>query len=270
MHSTFPPPYCQGIYINFVIDFSGTTKVLDLFKDFLYANYRCEQHGYFLMKRYYGVASKRLMVMVIVALTAILSVLVIEDTQIRYMVRGIRAHPWLEIMQWISFTGKGIFMFLILFLVFIFGLLKQRDQERKASRYGIYALTLSGVLIQTFKHVIGRPRPRIVDTGGFHFGPSLASGYDSFPSGHAGSSFAVAYILSRFYPEGKVYFYGFAALVAFSRIYIDAHFASDIFFGAGLGIITGKAVFLLDEAINEKEIRIKRFVIDRFLYRWIG
>lgn len=210
------------------------------------------------------------MAMVIVTLTAILSLLVIGDTQIRYMVRGMRMHPWLEIMQWISFSGKGIFLFLILFLVFIFGLVKQREQERKASRYGIYALILSGVLIQTIKHFIGRPRPRIVDAGEFHLGPSLASGYDSFPSAHAGSSFAVAYVLARFYPEGKVFFYGFAALVAFSRLFVDAHFASDIFVGSGLGIITGKAIFLLDETINEKEIRFKRFVIDRFLCRWRG
>lgn len=210
------------------------------------------------------------MAIIIMVFIAIVSLLVIEDTQIRYMVRGMRMHPWLEIMQWISFSGKGIFLLLILFLVFIFGLLKERDREQKAARYGIYALTLAAILIQAIKHFIGRPRPRIVDAGEFHLGPSLASGYDSFPSGHAAASFAVAYILARFYPEGKVFFYGFAALVAFSRLYVDAHFASDIFVGAGLGVITGKAIFLLDEAINEKEIRFKCFVIDLFLCRWRG
>jgi undecaprenyl-diphosphatase len=49
----------------------------------------------------------------------------------------------------------------------------------------------------------------------------------------------MAAVLSAFYPAGQWAWYSLAVLVAFTRIYIGAHFASDVFVGAVLGVLIG-------------------------------
>jgi hypothetical protein len=61
----------------------------------------------------------------------------------------------------------------------------------------------------------------------------------SFPSSHASSSFAVAYSISRYYPKWSIPAYGMAALISYSRVYLDAHHASDVIAGAGIGVLGG-------------------------------
>jgi hypothetical protein len=61
----------------------------------------------------------------------------------------------------------------------------------------------------------------------------------SFPSSHASSSFAVAYSISTYYPRWSIPACGVAALISYSRVYLDAHYASDVIVGAGIGILGG-------------------------------
>lgn len=205
--------------------------------------------------------------LLILAFLASLALFFLVDNEIRTLIRQIRTHPWLEIMQWASFLGKGIILFFLSLIIFILGLLARKAREQETGRYGIYALALSGTLAQVIKHLVGRPRPNMSATGAFHLGPSFASGYNSFPSGHAASSFALAFILARFYPRGKAFFYGLALLVAFSRLYLDAHFVSDIFSGAVLGLLSGVAILHWRDYIGAKEARIKQYLKDRISFR---
>jgi undecaprenyl-diphosphatase len=46
----------------------------------------------------------------------------------------------------------------------------------------------------------------------------------SFPSGHAATGFAGAYLLHRQFPRLTPFFYAAAALVAFSRVYLGVHY----------------------------------------------
>lgn len=57
----------------------------------------------------------------------------------------------------------------------------------------------------------------------------------SFPSGHASSAFTAATILAQGDPLWPLY-YGVAAVVASSRVYVKIHHASDVIAGAALGI----------------------------------
>jgi len=57
----------------------------------------------------------------------------------------------------------------------------------------------------------------------------------AFPSGHATLAFAVAAIFSYFYPKSKCFALPLAAGCAFSRVAHQAHFYSDVLFGALLG-----------------------------------
>ena len=63
----------------------------------------------------------------------------------------------------------------------------------------------------------------------------------SFPSGHTCAAFAAAWILGRYWPRTRPLFFGIAATVGYSRVYVGAHFPSDVATGAALGMIFFRA-----------------------------
>ena len=68
----------------------------------------------------------------------------------------------------------------------------------------------------------------------------------SFPSGHAATSFAGATALSLLYPRGTPLFVLLAAAIAYSRLYVGVHFPLDVVGGAVIGVVT--ALLLLAAA----------------------
>jgi len=65
----------------------------------------------------------------------------------------------------------------------------------------------------------------------------------SFPSGHASGTFATATVLQReFGWRVGLPAYGLAAYVAESRVQENCHYASDVIFGAAVGIVAGRTV----------------------------
>ncbi len=62
----------------------------------------------------------------------------------------------------------------------------------------------------------------------------------SFPSGHAASTFAIATSLEvLFGPKAGIPAYAVASAISFSRIDMNAHYLSDVVFGAALGSAIG-------------------------------
>jgi membrane-associated phospholipid phosphatase len=65
----------------------------------------------------------------------------------------------------------------------------------------------------------------------------------SFPSGHSSGTFANATVLQRHFGwKAGAPAYAFATYVAASRLSARRHFASDVIFGAAIGIVSGRAV----------------------------
>lgn len=58
----------------------------------------------------------------------------------------------------------------------------------------------------------------------------------SFPSGHAANSFATAVVLTGFGGLGHIPLL-LAGIVAFSRIYLETHYISDVLVGSAIGIV---------------------------------
>ena len=91
---------------------------------------------------------------------------------------------------------------------------------------------------------IGRGRPFLTGNKG-NFRPfQFKSDYDSMPSDHTASSFAMASVLSATSESiiAKIFSYAVATFVGFSRIYHDQHWASDVVLGAAIGELCGRVV----------------------------
>ncbi|MCX7868960.1 MAG: phosphatase PAP2 family protein [Terrimicrobiaceae bacterium] len=124
-----------------------------------------------------------------------------------------------------------------------------------------------GVVVNLAKDWVGRPRPhealegvRTLDlaratprllAAGLPLRENLSTARlvpprgNSFPSGHASNSFALAAVCALFFRRWGWLAFLPAALVAYSRVYVGAHWPLDvavsIFLGAGMGILA--AVF---------------------------
>lgn len=161
------------------------------------------------------------------------------DDAVRPLMLSLRVEPVYRLMKILTWIGKGWVLLLAAVILLATGLWKRRAWLREAGLKGAVALAASGVVVQTVKHLAGRPRPKLWDRGETAWGPSFQSGHDSFPSGHTISAFAFAAVLAGVYPKGRWIWYLLAVLVGFTRLYLDAHYASDVLAAAGLGLICG-------------------------------
>lgn len=125
---------------------------------------------------------------------------------------------------------------------FLVGAVTGDSRARNVAAEGLASSFVAGALITpTLQRMAGRVRPRH-DAEPHTFHPF--SGNISFPSGHTTQAFAVASVIATEYPHTlvQVAAYGAAAGVAASRMYHDAHFASDVAAAALIGTVVGRAV----------------------------
>jgi len=119
---------------------------------------------------------------------------------------------------------------------------RQRNRLTDIGAHGLLAQVSIAAATQLLKHFIGRPRPRFTHGDELVLGPSLDSGLDSFPSGHAANAFGAATVLAWFFPAVRTPLYLVAGLVAVSRVLRGSHFPTDVWAGAVLGVVIGSMV----------------------------
>jgi undecaprenyl-diphosphatase len=90
---------------------------------------------------------------------------------------------------------------------------------------------------RAIKPWIARPRPERAGERVIMRAP--ANGAYSFPSNHAVNMGAAAAVLTVAYPGGALAFALAAALVAYSRVYVGAHYPLDVLAGLVLGVAIG-------------------------------
>lgn len=157
------------------------------------------------------------------------------DSKIVLLVNRDWSNPFFDtIMPHISRLGSGEFLFLVAVI-----LIAARSRKDKG-RLGILlsaGLGAAYYVVSLVKYLVGRPRPFMMLSD-----VNLLSGIDkgfSFPSNHTAMAFMAATILSAFFGRFWAVFYALAFAVGFSRIYIGAHFFSDVAAGAVIGSFIG-------------------------------
>jgi membrane-associated phospholipid phosphatase len=151
------------------------------------------------------------------------------------------AGSWIVgVMQWWTWLGYGLVDIAVPLMI---GLVAWRRGDRETVRrgaLGALAVTAAGLLGQAAKNVLCRARPNTDTPGVFFSGfPCFPAWYGlaSFPSGHATTAFALATLLSLWYPKWSAAWLFVATGVGWSRIVLGSHFPSDVVGGAVLGVV---------------------------------
>ncbi len=196
------------------------------------------------------------------------------DLPLVWFIRSLHV-TWLEVLGDAgSRLGSGAALFAFSGVMLAVGLLGKWPAWRRAGLQGLIAHAAVGLISQTIKRLVGRPRPRFTHgVSEFQFWPSLDSGLDAFPSGHASASFAVAAVLVKHFPRARWIVYSAAFLVAISRVVRGSHFPADVAVGAALGLLVG---YVVANPIREWQASIRSalmhltpYLVGTFALLWI-
>ncbi len=148
------------------------------------------------------------------------------------------------LMPIITDLNKQRIVLVFVALLLLWMLIRGRLHVRIAAILLIITIVISDQLNSSLiKYWLVRPRPCHA-LQNVHLLVSCGSGF-SFPSSHAVNNFAGALILAFFFPRAKWWFFGFAAIVAFSRVYVGVHYPSDVIGGAIIGLFCAGSVLLV-------------------------
>jgi membrane-associated phospholipid phosphatase len=96
------------------------------------------------------------------------------------------------------------------------------------------------VTVEALKYSIRRERPYQGNGSGPFF-----NGGTSFPSEHSAAAWSIAGVIAHEYPGTlpKLFAYGMASAVSFSRIRAHQHFPSDVLVGSALGYLIAQSIY---------------------------
>ena len=100
----------------------------------------------------------------------------------------------------------------------------------------LIACALAGAAARVIKVTAGRARPSVKTEMTWN-GPTLSQKYHAFPSGHTASSTAFFAVLVLVSWRIGVATLLIPVVIAFSRMYVAAHYLSDVVFAAMLGVV---------------------------------
>ncbi|WP_459615279.1 phosphatase PAP2 family protein [Bordetella sp. 2513F-2] len=183
--------------------------------------------------------------------------------------------PWVDaVFDRISDIGDSeryVIAALLLYVVSLVGLRRgwacplQAGYE-KLARYAVLlmgTMAIGGLITLLLKKVVSRARPEELFERGFHglAVPFSGDPYDSFPSSHTLTAFAVAAVLAEIAPRWRWPVLAVAVLVALSRVINLDHYLSDVTASAFIGIAV--AHYLAPHVLNEE----RRWML-RAPWRW--
>jgi membrane-associated phospholipid phosphatase len=153
----------------------------------------------------------------------------------------------------LSGTNTGLFIAAVPISLYVGGLIHKDNYSANTALLAGEAVLDAEVVTIGLKDLTHRLRPIDVGPNGnfsdgwFESSNRSIGGFGSFPSGHTMAAFSVATVFAERYRTHRWVpwvAYGLAGVVGLSRLNVQAHFPSDIFFGAALGYSVSHFVVL--------------------------
>jgi len=148
-------------------------------------------------------------------------------------------------------TVAGDSVVLIFFGSLVAGMWGGAKNRRMAIMF-LLTMVIGGATLVSIKQAIPRDRPckrfeeRIFKGEVTVHTPYNRLYHRSFPSGHTQSAFSAAGFFALYFRRRRAPLYLAASSIAISRVYLGAHFVSDIVAGAALGWFVAWLVWRLD------------------------
>lgn len=122
---------------------------------------------------------------------------------------------------------------------------------QQTSRLALEGIIFSAAVTTGIKSYFHRARPYASSSSSNWKGPNHKSypSVMSFPSGHSACAFSVATVISQQYSDVEIVpwiSYSLAILTAWSRVYLNKHWASDVIVGSAIGHYTAKMIMELE------------------------
>jgi undecaprenyl-diphosphatase len=136
-------------------------------------------------------------------------------------------------------------------LALVYGFAERRKAVVALSLAVLTVALSDPICCKLIKEWVHRLRPCnplvLIDGGRFLLGHKTSL---SFPSAHAMNMFAQAMLFSLLYPRRWLWFFIFAFLIGFSRVYVGVHYPLDVLAGAVLGMGIGAGVYYGYRAVS--------------------
>ncbi len=153
----------------------------------------------------------------------------------------------------LSGNTTGLFIAAVPVSFYVAGLIHKDAYTTNTALLAGEAVVNAEIITIAIKDIGRRLRPSEVGPNGnfsdtwFDSKNRSIGGFGSFPSGHTVAAFSVATVFAERYRSHRWVpwvAYGLAGVVGLSRLNVQAHFPSDIFFGAALGYSVSHFVVL--------------------------
>jgi membrane-associated phospholipid phosphatase len=166
------------------------------------------------------------------------------DTQIRDKLTARPSRSLNNAANAASLAGDPFLHLGLASLVYGGAILADSATWKETGEMMVEALILADASTLIIKEASGRGRPDATPAKGDFKPFGFKKDFDSLPSMHTSSSFALASVLAAASESlaMKAVYYTAATFVGYSRVYKNKHWASDVILGAALGELCGRVV----------------------------
>lgn len=180
---------------------------------------------------------------VLAGLFSVISYLYFDKNLLNWQVHNHQIYENIFLLKVIALLGK---VWVPVWLLFVRSFFTGRRRDIMAV---LFALVLLSMVVPALKESFDRPRPRDIIEHNIQTG-DLDFSKCSFPSGDTASIFAIGTACLPYIgllQTGAIFI--LAVIVGVLRVVSLAHFPSDVFAGAAIGILAGFAGYLISEKI---------------------
>ena len=185
------------------------------------------------------------------------------DESIQSLILGSRQSDLYAASVDLAWTGHLIAADIASGLVYLSGLFSRSDALRVTGRMMGQSLIYAGTVALILRFLSGRRWPA-ANEGAFSFDTWPPDDtYHAFPSGHTVVVFTLATVLAQRIDSWPVtvLLYGTAVAAGLGRMYIDQHWASDVFLGAVLGFTTARFVLAREAERGKGEAHTSNWIL---------